>query len=116
MRLIAELRQHHDSEWTAITSVTAKLGVGTAKTVRKWARRAEIDTGVRPGVTSQDAAQLREAARGGLGAAACERYLKGGVGFYADLAVMSTVGRVGEGRGCSGRVAAGETVGIIAVL
>jgi hypothetical protein len=36
--------------------------------------------------------------------------------FYADLAVMPTVGRVGGGRGWSGRVAAGDTVGIIAVL
>jgi transposase len=43
MRLVAESRRHHDSEWAVIPSVAAKLGVGTAETVRKWVRRAEIE-------------------------------------------------------------------------
>jgi transposase len=50
VRLVAESRAHHDSEWAAITSVAAKLGVGTAETVRKWVRQAEIDVGARAGV------------------------------------------------------------------
>lgn len=45
VRLVAESRHHRDSEWAAITSDAAKLGVGTAGTVRKWVRQAEIDVG-----------------------------------------------------------------------
>ncbi len=33
VRLVAESREHHDSEWAAITSVATKLGVGTAETL-----------------------------------------------------------------------------------
>jgi len=35
VRLVAESRVHHDSEWAAIMLVAAKLGVGCAETVRK---------------------------------------------------------------------------------
>jgi transposase len=49
VRLVAESRAHHDSEWAAITSVAAKLGVGCAETVRKWVRQAQIDAGCGPG-------------------------------------------------------------------
>lgn len=31
------------------------LGIGTPETLRTWIRRAEVDTGQRPGVTSQTA-------------------------------------------------------------
>ena len=41
VRLVAESRGHHDSEWAAITSVAAKLGVGTAETVCKRVRQPE---------------------------------------------------------------------------
>ena len=29
------------------------LGIGTPETLRTWIRRAEVDSGLRPGVTSQ---------------------------------------------------------------
>jgi transposase len=59
VRLVAESRADHDSEWAAINSVAAKLGVATAETARKCVRRAEIDGGVRPGVSSEESAELR---------------------------------------------------------
>jgi transposase len=49
VRLVAESRAHRDSEWAAIRSVAAKLGVGCAATVRTWVRQAEIDAGARGG-------------------------------------------------------------------
>lgn len=48
VRMVAEVRPNHESEWAAIVVVAQKLGVGTAETLPKWVRRAEIDTGVRP--------------------------------------------------------------------
>lgn len=58
--MVAEVRADYSSEWAAIEVVAAKLGIGTAETLRKWVRRAEIDAGTRPGVTSQESADLRK--------------------------------------------------------
>jgi transposase len=35
------------------------LGIGSAETLRKWVRRAEIDAGQRPGTTSEESEQLK---------------------------------------------------------
>jgi transposase len=45
VRLVAECRPDHASEWGAMRSVAQKLGIGTTETVRKWVRRAEVDAG-----------------------------------------------------------------------
>ena len=59
VRMVLETRSECSSEFEAIKSVAAKLGIGSAETLRKWVRRAEIDTGARPGVTSEESAQLK---------------------------------------------------------
>lgn len=60
VRLVAESREDLESEWTAIESVAKKLGIGSSETLRKWIRKAEVDAGQRPGVTTQDAAEVRK--------------------------------------------------------
>ena len=49
VRMVAEVTPNYDSQWAAINAVAQKLGVGTAETVRKWVRQAEVDAGQRPG-------------------------------------------------------------------
>lgn len=63
MRMVAEIRSEEDSEWAAMARVSQLLGVGTPETVRKWVRRAEIDQGARPGVTTQESAEVRRLKR-----------------------------------------------------
>ncbi|SDO68509.1 transposase [Nakamurella panacisegetis] len=60
VRMVAEIRSDHGSEWAAVESVAAKLGIGTAQTVQNWVRRAEVDAGKRPGVSSEAAEELRK--------------------------------------------------------
>lgn len=60
VRMVVESRADHVSKWEAMGSVAGKLGIGTAETVRKWVRAAEVDAGTRPGVTSQESAELRK--------------------------------------------------------
>jgi transposase len=47
----------------AIGAVAEKLGIGSAETLRKWVRRAEIDAGQRPGLTSEEHAEIKRLKR-----------------------------------------------------
>jgi transposase len=59
VRMVAECRHEHPSEWATIESVAAKLGIGTSQTLSNWVRRAEVDAGRRAGVSSDAAAELK---------------------------------------------------------
>ena len=60
IRMVAEVRPEYPSEWPAIIAVAKRLGIGSAETLRKWVRRAEVDGGSRAGVTSEESAELRK--------------------------------------------------------
>jgi len=59
VRMVFESKQHCGSQWEAICSVAEKLGP-TAETVRKWVRRFEIDSGGRPGLTTDERQRLKD--------------------------------------------------------
>ena len=62
VRLVRDHVGDYDSEWAAITAVSARLGM-SAETLRKWIRQAAVDAGEAPGVPSESAAQIRELKR-----------------------------------------------------
>jgi len=62
VRLVIEQQEAHDSQWAAIRSIAAKMGC-TAETLRQWVRRAERDSGARPGVTTSERERLKELER-----------------------------------------------------
>jgi transposase len=59
VRLYFEHRGDYPSEWATMTSIAEKLGM-TAETLRHWVRRAEVDGGLRPGLTTDERQRLRE--------------------------------------------------------
>jgi transposase len=63
VRMVAEVRGQHETEWAAMRAVSELLGVGTTETVRKWVRQAEIDDGSRPGVSTEESAELNRLRR-----------------------------------------------------
>jgi transposase len=58
VRLVFEQQKEHGSQWSAIGSIAGKIGC-TPETLRKWVRRAEIDHGVRGGLTSTERERLK---------------------------------------------------------
>ena len=60
VRMVAEVRPDYPSDWPAICAVASRLGIGSAETLRKWVRQAEVDGGTRPGVTSDESAEVRK--------------------------------------------------------
>ncbi len=52
----------YDSEWSAMRSIAEKIGC-TAETLRKWVRRAEVDSGKRGGLTTAEQARIKELER-----------------------------------------------------
>lgn len=52
VRLVAEHRGESETEYAAIRSIAAKLGIAGPETLRRWIRKAEVDAGERPGVSS----------------------------------------------------------------
>ena len=58
VRMVFEAERRCGSQWEAICSIAEKLGP-TAETVRKWVRRAEIDEGTRPGLSTDERERLK---------------------------------------------------------
>ena len=59
VRLVAEHRDQYETEYAAIRSIAAKLGIASPESLRLWVRKAEVDAGERPGITSEESAEIR---------------------------------------------------------
>ncbi|MFE6554021.1 IS3 family transposase [Streptomyces sp. NPDC057746] len=59
VRMVAEVRDDHPNETAALQAVTDKLGIGSRETLRNWVKQNEVDTGQRPGTTTEESAQLK---------------------------------------------------------
>jgi transposase len=62
VRLVREHGAEYASQWEAIRSIANKLGC-SSETLRKWVRQAEIDSGRRGGLRSEEQARVKELER-----------------------------------------------------
>jgi transposase len=81
--MVAEVRADHDSEWAAMTKVAQLLGVTTPETVRKWVRQAEVDQGARPGISSEESAEVKRLKREVAELRRANAILKAASAFFA---------------------------------
>jgi len=83
VRMVAELRVEHESEWAAMIRVSELLGVGTPETVRKWVRLEQVEAGARPGTTSEESAELKRLRREVAELKRANAILKAAAAFFA---------------------------------
>jgi transposase len=82
LRMIDEAMPEHGTEYAAIRHVGSKLGVGP-ETLRRWRRRSQVDGGQRPGVTSEEAAEIRRLKREVAELRRANEILKAASAFFA---------------------------------
>ena len=81
--MVAEVRPEYPSDWPAIVAVASRLGIGSAETLRKWVRQAEVDAGQRPGVTSEESAEIKRLKRENAELRRANEILKAASAFFA---------------------------------
>ena len=62
VRMVMTAEHEYPSRWATIQSVAAKIGC-TPQTLLSWVNKMEVDAGTKPGVTSDQAARLKELER-----------------------------------------------------
>jgi len=62
IRMVLDHAHEYPSQWKAIESIADKLDVNR-ETLRVWVRRAEVDQGTRPGLTTDERARMKELER-----------------------------------------------------
>jgi len=62
VRLVLTTEHDHNSQWTATQSVATKIGC-TPETLTTWITRIEVDSGTKPGVTTDHARRMKELER-----------------------------------------------------
>jgi transposase len=71
----------HASQWAAICSISAKLGM-TSETLRCWVRQAEVDEGLRAGLSSDERERLNELERENRELRRANEILKSAAAFF----------------------------------
>ena len=82
VRMVLDNQHSYGSQWEAISSVAEKLGP-TSETVRGWVRRAEIDGGVRTGLTSDERARMKTLEKENRELRRANEILKAASAFFA---------------------------------
>jgi transposase len=59
VRLVADHQQEYPTLTAACAEVARQVGVGK-ESVRRWVRQAEVDSGLRPGVTTEELEEIKK--------------------------------------------------------
>ena len=83
VRMVQEHNAEYPSLWAAAQSIAPKIGC-TAETLLEWLKRAQIDAGQRPGVSTVDAQRIKELERENKELRRANDILKTASAFFAQ--------------------------------
>jgi len=59
VRMVRQLRRELGTDHGTVKRVAVQLGIGV-ESLRGWVKRADIDDGLKPGTTTEDAARIKQ--------------------------------------------------------
>ena len=83
VRLVLTSEHRHTSRWAAIQSIATKIGC-TPETLRTWVSKMEVDTGAKPGVTSDQSKRMKALERENRELKRANEILKKAAAFFAQ--------------------------------
>lgn len=83
VRLVLTSEHEHSSRWAAIKSIATKIGC-TPETLRSWVNKIEVDSGVKPGVTTDQAKRTKELERENRELKRANEILRKAAAFFAQ--------------------------------
>jgi len=81
--MVLDHAHEHTSQWAAMRSVAEKLGC-TVEALRRWVRQAERDEGRRPGLTTDERAELKRLQRENFELKRANEILKKASAYFAQ--------------------------------
>ena len=82
IRMVFEHESEYPSQWKAICSIAGKLDIHQ-ETLRVWVRRAEVDAGHRPGLSTDERARMADLEREVKELRRANEILKAASAFFA---------------------------------
>jgi transposase-like protein len=86
VRLVQEHRDEYRSLWTAVESIAPKIGC-TPTTLLDWIKRSEVDSGARPGLTTEERERIKALERENRELRRANEILKTASAFFAQAAL-----------------------------
>jgi len=83
VRMVLTSEHDHPSRWSAIVSIASKIGC-TPETLRKWVNRMEVDSGIKPGVSSDQQQRMKELERENRELKRANEILRSAAAFFAQ--------------------------------
>lgn len=80
--MVLTTEHEHKSRWAATQSVATKIGC-TPETLRMWIQKIEVDSGAKPGITSDHAQKIKELERENRELKRANEILKKAAAFFA---------------------------------
>ena len=83
VRMVFDHTPEYSSQWAAMRSVAEKVGC-PLEVLRRWVRQAERDAGQRPGLTTDERAELKRLQREVVELKRANEILKKAAAFFAQ--------------------------------